>query len=253
MSVCFAERKERGKMAHFEKLDEQHPYYVIAAARMWQNPETKPVTTARFYWKFAAFNFIHKRIQESDGGFFENFGTLLAEKVRAQELAEGPLPKKKDEDEKAEEEEEDKLSLEGSIEEPVDALLETDSDRDENEYTANFLAESMGWNIHRRLFSPFPLVLELTARPIRSKSPIFKLAALSEPEKWASEITAHVLKFSYNQCPNLSHTHDKYSPFLSLKPIRPMLAKPRNLYKYMESHCQSQLLLAAVGLVKTMA
>ncbi|CAK9823698.1 Protein unc-13 homolog 4B [Anthophora retusa] len=141
-------RKERGKMAHFDKLDEQHPYYLIAAARMWQNPETKPVTTARFYWKFASFNFIHKRIQESDGGFFENFGTLLAEKVRAQELAEGPLPKKKDENEKVEEdEEEDKLSIEGSIEEPVEALLETDSDRDENEYATNFLAESMGWNI----------------------------------------------------------------------------------------------------------
>lgn len=48
-------------MAHFEKLDEQHPYYAIAAARMWQKPETKPVTTARFYWKFAAFNFISQR------------------------------------------------------------------------------------------------------------------------------------------------------------------------------------------------
>ncbi|XP_026666615.1 protein unc-13 homolog 4B isoform X1 [Ceratina calcarata] len=132
-------------MAHFEKLDEQHPYLAIAAARMWQNPETKPVTTARFFWKFAAFNFIHKRVQESDGGFFENLGTLLAEKVRAQEQAEGPLPKKKDEVQEAEEE--DDLSEESSIEEPVDALLETDSDRDENEHATNFLAESMGWNI----------------------------------------------------------------------------------------------------------
>lgn len=49
------------KMAHFDKLDETHPYYAIAAARMWQKPETKQVTVARFYWKFAAFNFIHKR------------------------------------------------------------------------------------------------------------------------------------------------------------------------------------------------
>ncbi|KZC08060.1 BAI1-associated protein 3 [Dufourea novaeangliae] len=130
-------------MAHFARLDEKHPYYAIAAARMWQKPETKPVTVARFYWKFAAFNFIHKRIQESDGGFFENLGTLLAEKVRAQEQVEGPLPKKNDEVQ----EEEDNLSEEESIEEPVDALLETDSDRDENEHALNFLAESMGWNI----------------------------------------------------------------------------------------------------------
>nr|XP_031845703.1 protein unc-13 homolog 4B isoform X2 [Nomia melanderi] len=85
-------------------------------------------------------------IQETDGGFFENLGTLLAEKVRAQEQLEGPLPKKKDETQE-EEEEEDKLSEEGSIEEPVDALLDTDSDRDENEHATNFLAESMGWNI----------------------------------------------------------------------------------------------------------
>lgn len=55
------QRKESREMAHFEKLDEQHPYYAIAAARMWQKPETKPVTTARFYWKFAAFNFISQR------------------------------------------------------------------------------------------------------------------------------------------------------------------------------------------------
>ncbi|XP_076177568.1 C2 and C2B_Munc13-like domain-containing protein staccato isoform X3 [Ptiloglossa arizonensis] len=135
------------KMAHFEKLDEKHPYYAIAAARMWQRPETKQVTVARFYWKFAAFNFVHKRIQESDGGFFENLGTLLAERVRAQEQAEGPLPKKRDEAEEEEEEEESYASEEGSIEEPKEALLETDSDRDENELATSFLAESMGWNI----------------------------------------------------------------------------------------------------------
>ncbi|KAG7190820.1 hypothetical protein KM043_006889 [Ampulex compressa] len=84
------------------------------------------------------------RIQESDGGFFENLGTLLAEKVRAQEQVEGPLPKKKDDEAK---EEDDSLSEEGSIEEPTEALLETDSDRDENEHTQNFLVETMGWNI----------------------------------------------------------------------------------------------------------
>ncbi|XP_076230684.1 C2 and C2B_Munc13-like domain-containing protein staccato isoform X1 [Nomia melanderi] len=145
--ICVGIRPIEGrKMAHFATLDEKHPYFAIAAARMSQKPETKEVTVARFYWKFAAFNFIHKRIQETDGGFFENLGTLLAEKVRAQEQLEGPLPKKKDETQE-EEEEEDKLSEEGSIEEPVDALLDTDSDRDENEHATNFLAESMGWNI----------------------------------------------------------------------------------------------------------
>lgn len=61
ISVFLFQRKESREMAHFEKLDEQHPYYAIAAARMWQKPETKPVTTARFYWKFAAFNFISER------------------------------------------------------------------------------------------------------------------------------------------------------------------------------------------------
>lgn len=59
--------------------------------------------------------------------------------------AEGPLPKKKDEVQ--EEEEEDEVSEEGSMEEPVEALLETDSDRDENEHATIFLAESMGWNV----------------------------------------------------------------------------------------------------------
>ncbi|XP_071625523.1 protein unc-13 homolog 4B isoform X1 [Temnothorax longispinosus] len=85
------------------------------------------------------------KIQESDGGFFENLGTLLAEKARAQEQAEGPLPEKKDETQ--EEEEEDTLNEEGSIDEPTEALLETDSDRDENEHARNFLAESVGLNI----------------------------------------------------------------------------------------------------------
>ncbi|XP_025987263.2 protein unc-13 homolog 4B isoform X4 [Solenopsis invicta] len=142
----FPYRTKKRKMAHFEKLDEIHPYYAIAAFRMSQKPEVKEVTVARFYWKFAAFNFISKRIQESDGGFFENLGTLLAEKVRAQEQAEGPLPKKKDETQE-EDEEEDILNEEECIEEPTEALLETDSDRDEDEQARNFLAESMGLNI----------------------------------------------------------------------------------------------------------
>lgn len=96
------------------------------------------------------------RIQESDGGFFENLGTLLAEKARAQEQAEGPLPKRKDEAQ--EEEEEDTLSEPGSvIDEPTEALLETDSDRDENEHARNFLAESMGLNVS---FFQFNFILE---------------------------------------------------------------------------------------------
>ncbi|XP_011878688.1 PREDICTED: protein unc-13 homolog D isoform X5 [Vollenhovia emeryi] len=137
-------RTKKRKMAHFEQLDEKHPYYAIAAFRMSQKPEVKEVTVARFYWKFAAHNFISKRIQESDGGFFENLGTLLAEKARAQEQAEGPLPVKKDE---IQEEEEDTSTEEGSIHEPTEALLDTDSDRDEDEHTRNFLAESIGLNI----------------------------------------------------------------------------------------------------------
>ncbi|XP_018351184.1 PREDICTED: BAI1-associated protein 3 isoform X3 [Trachymyrmex septentrionalis] len=138
---------KKRKMAHFEKLNENHPYYVIAALRMSQKPEAKEVTVARFYWKFAAFNFISKRIQESDGGFFENLGTLLAEKARAQEQAEGPLPEKKAATQEEEEEENSTLNEEESIDEPTEALLETDSDRDENEHARNFLAESMGLNI----------------------------------------------------------------------------------------------------------
>lgn len=73
---------------------------------------------------------------------------MLAEKVRAQEQAEGPLPKKKDETQ----EEEDTLSEEGSIDEPTEALLETESDRDENEHARNFLAESMGLNVSVKYF-----------------------------------------------------------------------------------------------------
>lgn len=71
----------------------------------------------------------------------------MAEKVRAQVQAEGPLPKKKDEVLPKEEDEEEEVSEEGSMEEPVEALLETDSDRDENEHATIFLAESMGWNV----------------------------------------------------------------------------------------------------------
>lgn len=89
-------------------------------------------------------NFYRCRIQETDGGFFENLGTLLAEKVRVQEQMEGPLPKKKEE---IEPEDEDNLSEEGSIEEPSEALLETDSDRDEKEHAQNFLVESVGLNV----------------------------------------------------------------------------------------------------------
>lgn len=67
----------------------------------------------------------------------------MAERVRAQVQAEGPLPKKKDEVLPKEEDEEEEVSEE----EPVEALLETDSDRDENEHATIFLAESMGWNV----------------------------------------------------------------------------------------------------------
>lgn len=70
----------------------------------------------------------------------------MAERVRAQVQAEGPLPKKKDEVQE-EEEEEEEVSEEGSSEEVVEALLETDSDRDENEHATIFLTESMGWNV----------------------------------------------------------------------------------------------------------
>jgi hypothetical protein len=39
------------------------------------------------------------------------------------------------------------LSEEGSIDEPTEALLETDSDRDENECARNFVTESLGLNV----------------------------------------------------------------------------------------------------------
>ncbi|XP_015184155.1 PREDICTED: protein unc-13 homolog D-like isoform X7 [Polistes dominula] len=84
------------------------------------------------------------RIQEIDGGFFENLGTLLVEKVRAQEQIEGPIPKKKEE---TGVEDDDSLSEVESIEEPTEALLETDSDRDEKEHAHNFLIDSVGLNI----------------------------------------------------------------------------------------------------------
>jgi len=96
----------------------------------------------------------HFRIQESDGGFFENLGTLLAEKARAQEQAEGSLPEKKAKTQEEEEEEEDStLNEEGSIDEVTEALLETDSDRDENEHARNFLAESMGLNVSNKILN----------------------------------------------------------------------------------------------------
>ncbi|XP_011304160.1 protein unc-13 homolog D isoform X1 [Fopius arisanus] len=140
------ELRIRGKatMAHFAKCDTKHPYYAIAAFRMSQKREDKPVTVGSIYWKFAAHNFLHKRIQESDGGFFENLGTLLAEKARAQEAVEGPLPQRcsqRDDDE-----DEDETS-EGTIEEPTEALLESDSDRDENERALDIVVGSVGWNI----------------------------------------------------------------------------------------------------------
>ncbi|KAG8040086.1 hypothetical protein G9C98_001202 [Cotesia typhae] len=82
-------------------------------------------------------------IQDSDGGFFENLGTLLAEKVKAQELAEGLLPIKSDKSD----EKEDVVSEGGSIEEPTEALLESDSDRDENERALDIVIGSVGWNV----------------------------------------------------------------------------------------------------------
>lgn len=36
--------------------------------------------------------------------------------------------------------------------EPIEALLETDSDRDENELARNFLADSMGLNVSVKYF-----------------------------------------------------------------------------------------------------
>ena len=91
------------------------------------------------------------RIQESDGGFFENLGTLLAEKARAQEVAEGPLPSISN---NAEEESfsEDVVSETESIEEPNEALLESDSDRDENEHATDLVVGSVGWNVSTLIY-----------------------------------------------------------------------------------------------------
>ncbi|XP_046623999.1 protein unc-13 homolog 4B isoform X3 [Neodiprion virginianus] len=81
-------------------------------------------------------------IQAADGGFFENLGTLFAAKARAQAEAEGPIPTPN------EDEQEKELSdEEGSVHEPTEALLESDSDRDENEHSHNLIIESVGWNV----------------------------------------------------------------------------------------------------------
>lgn len=50
------------------------------------------------------------------------------------------------------EEEDDILNEEESIDEPTEALLETDSDRDEDEHARNFLAESIGLNVRNKIF-----------------------------------------------------------------------------------------------------
>ncbi|XP_012283294.1 protein unc-13 homolog 4B isoform X2 [Orussus abietinus] len=132
-------------------LDRKHPYLLIAAARMAQKPEDREVTVASGYWKFAAHNFLRSRIQESDGGFFEKLGTLLAERVRVQEEAEGPLPRKTDskEEEKVEDEQRSSVGSSEDPEDPTEAILETDSDRDEAELILDTLAESVGWNIEK--------------------------------------------------------------------------------------------------------
>ncbi|XP_012256082.2 protein unc-13 homolog 4B isoform X3 [Athalia rosae] len=128
-------------------IPKSHPLYVIInnSARIALPPKQKPFTVGTLYWKFAAHNFIHNRIQEADGGFFENLGTLLAAKARAQEMAEGPLPTPATEG--AEKDEGNSSDAEGSIEEPTEALLESDSDRDENERSHNLIVQSVGWNI----------------------------------------------------------------------------------------------------------
>lgn len=51
------------------------------------------------------------------------------------------------------------MSEEGSIDEPTEALLETDSDRDENEHARNFLAESMGLNVSIEILDRFKSLL----------------------------------------------------------------------------------------------
>lgn len=66
----------------------------------------------------------------------------MAEKVRAQELTEEPIPEVK------ETKEVDTSSIDESItEECTTAILETDSDRDEQEHALNFLVESVGLNV----------------------------------------------------------------------------------------------------------
>ncbi|XP_043464815.1 protein unc-13 homolog 4B isoform X5 [Leptopilina heterotoma] len=144
-----SEKQSRRKMAHFPNLDEKHPYLAIAAIRMSEKPEDYKFTAAKLYWKLAAFHFIHNksRLQEADGGFFENLGTLLAEKVRAQQLEEGPIPEKKDLAVNNKDEKEEALSDSDSVLEGTEALLESDSDRDETEIVQNFMIESIGWNI----------------------------------------------------------------------------------------------------------
>ncbi|XP_074096629.1 C2 and C2B_Munc13-like domain-containing protein staccato isoform X2 [Cotesia typhae] len=134
----------------------QSKNWILAEA---QNPEVQfksidspcRVSYCRWYTKlkrevlksFRTKVFPVSGIQDSDGGFFENLGTLLAEKVKAQELAEGLLPIKSDKSD----EKEDVVSEGGSIEEPTEALLESDSDRDENERALDIVIGSVGWNI----------------------------------------------------------------------------------------------------------
>lgn len=46
-----------------EMTDKSHPYWKIIeqSARISRPAESKPVTLASIYWKFAAHNFIHNR------------------------------------------------------------------------------------------------------------------------------------------------------------------------------------------------
>lgn len=90
------------------------------------------------------FNFFF-RLQEADGGFFENLGTLLAEKAKAQ-VKEVPLPTR-DEVESQLEVSEAPAVLGATMGQPTEPLLESDSDKDENEVAENLLIESMGWNV----------------------------------------------------------------------------------------------------------
>lgn len=47
---------------------------------------------------------------------------------------------------------EDTVSEEGSIEEPTEALLESDSDRDENERALDIVVGSVGWNVRTKKY-----------------------------------------------------------------------------------------------------